>query len=253
VTFRKPGEEWKERRDPYEVGKKQLVPLLKQRGVHQLDLLVISHQDQDHIGGLQAVVEQIPVRTVVMNGTWKGNAGSRKLFETAMRRGAEIVTLEEGKTVALDRYTELTALTASGPEMPVRLAEEQNNESVVLLLNMRNIRFLFTGDMEARQEKLLLEALNRTRGDTPSSSPVSVDVLKIAHHGSKTSTTEEWLAFWQPRMSVISVGLKNSYGHPNPGVLERLERSGTTIYRTDRDGEVVFTVTGQGVRVDKKL
>jgi len=252
VTFRKPGEEWKERRDPYEVGKKQLVPLLKQRGVHQLDLLVISHQDQDHIGGLQAVVEQIPVRTVVMNGTWKGNAGSRKLFETAMRRGAEIVTLEEGKTVALDRYTELTALTASGPETPVRLAEEQNNESVVLLLNMRNIRFLFTGDMEARQEKLLLEALNRTRGDPPSS-PVPVDVLKIAHHGSKTSTTDEWLAFWQPRMSVISVGLKNSYGHPNPGVLERLERSGTMIYRTDRDGEVVFTVNGQGVRVDKKL
>ncbi|PYI51876.1 DNA internalization-related competence protein ComEC/Rec2 [Paenibacillus flagellatus] len=251
VTFRKPGDEWKERRDPYEVGGKLLVPLLKQRGVHRLDLVVATHQDQDHIGGLQAVVEQIPVRAVAMNGTWKGNDSSRKLFETAMRRGADIVTLPEGGRIPVDRHTELTVLDAGGPgpDEPLRIEEEQNGESVVLLMRMRETTFLFTGDMDAKREGELLAALKRN-GAAP---PPSVDVLKVAHHGSKTSTTDEWLAYWRPRLSVVSVGLNNAYGHPNPGVLERLARSGGETYRTDRDGEIVFTVTEDGVKVETKL
>ncbi|TNJ68069.1 DNA internalization-related competence protein ComEC/Rec2 [Paenibacillus hemerocallicola] len=256
LMFRKPGEEWKERKDPYEVGKKLLVPLLKQRGVHRIDLLVVSHQDQDHMGGLQAVVEQIPVRKVLMNGTWKGNESSRNLFETAMTKGADVITAPEGGRLALDRFTELFALNVGG-ERSLRLAKEQNSESVVLLMRMYDSRFLFTGDMRADNEESLLAHLQGAgkaglgAGDVGVKPPV--DVLKVAHHGSKTSTTDEWLTYWKPKASVISVGLKNVYGHPNPGVLERLERSGTDIRRTDRDGEIVFTVTDKGLNIDKKL
>ncbi|GAA3407552.1 DNA internalization-related competence protein ComEC/Rec2 [Paenibacillus hodogayensis] len=267
LSFRKPGEEWKERKDPYEVGRKLLVPLLKQRGVHRIDVLVFSHQDQDHIGGLQAVVEQIPVRTIVMNGTWKGSASTRKLFETAMSKGARLATVPQGASWPLDRHTTLTMLSA-GADRPLRVAEDQNGESVVLLMQMYNTRFLFTGDMVADNETGLLSGWrNSTASATaslsgsPASAPgtsgggpaVLLDVMKIAHHGSKTSTTAEWLAFWKPQTAVISAGRNNSYGHPNPGVLERLEQIGSDIRRTDKEGEVVFEVTGKGMSVRTKL
>lgn len=253
VSFRKPGEEWKERKDPYEVGKKLLVPLLKQRGVHSIDWLVVSHQDQDHMGGLQAVIEQIPVRNVLMNGTWKGNEASRELFETAMNKGAAIVTAPEGGRLPIDRFTELTALSTGGKQ-PIRMAEEQNGESLVLLMRMRGTRFLFTGDMRAEEERNVLSYLNGERksaGDDEKFPPI--DVLKIAHHGSKTSTTSEWLTYWKPKVSVISVGHKNVYGHPNAGVVERLEQSGIEIRRTDLDGEIAFTVSEEGLTARKKL
>lgn len=265
VSFRKAGEEWKERRDPFEVGKKLLVPLLMQRGVHRIDWLVVTHQDQDHIGGLQAVVEQIPVGTVVMNGTWKGNEASRKLFETAMRRGADIVTMPR-RSVPIDAETEWTVWTPGADGDRVRLAEEQNNESVMLLVRMRGTRFLFTGDMEAGQEENILASLTRDHPVAVSSlpdessasgrSPASltpIDVLKVAHHGSKTSTTDAWLNYWKPRAVVISVGVKNVYGHPNPGVLKRLEDHRVEVYRTDRDGEIDFIVGEKGVKVKHKL
>jgi competence protein ComEC len=252
LSFRKPGEEWKERRDPYEVGKKLLVPLLKQRGVHRIDWLVVSHQDQDHMGGLLAVVEQIPVRNVLMNGTWKGNETSRKLFESAMNKGAAIVTAPESGRLPVDRFTELTVLSAGGKQ-PLRVAEEQNGESLVLLMRMQDSRFLFTGDMRAEDEHSVLAYLSGGRKVAGDETFPPIDVLKIAHHGSKTSTTGEWLSYWKPKVSVISVGHKNVYGHPNPGVVERLEQSGTEIRRTDLDGEIVFTVTDEGLRIGNKL
>lgn len=258
VSFRKPGEEWKERKDPYEVGRKLLVPLLKQRGVHRIDLLVLSHQDQDHMGGLQAVIEHIPVRRLLLNGTWKGNESSRKLLETAMKQGIELVTVPEGGRIALDRYTELDALV-SGGEGTLRLAEEQNGESLVLLMRMYGSRFLFTGDMRADNEETLLARLRETETDSPDGSVedgltayAPVDVLKVAHHGSKTSTTEGWLAYWKPTVSVISAGVNNVYGHPNPGVLERLEQSGTVIRRTDQEGEIAIGVTKDGLHIETK-
>lgn len=274
ISFRKPDEAWKERRDPYEVGKKLLVPLLKQRGVQEIELLVVSHQDQDHIGGLQAVVEQIPVKKLLMNGTWKGNALTRKLFETAIAAGTKIVTAENGNAVRLDRHTELRALAAGG-DRPLRLAESQNEESVVLWLRLYETTFLLTGDMTAANEDDLLAALPtqtmaKAGGQSDAvlaktaafaSGPIAaalakrhpVDVLKVAHHGSKTSTTEEWLAYWRPRVSVISAGVNNVYGHPNAGVLERLGRLGGDIRRTDLDGEVVFQVTEKGMCIRKML
>ncbi|MDF2720457.1 MAG: competence protein ComEC [Paenibacillus sp.] len=255
LSFLKPGEEWKERRDPYEVGKKLLVPLLKQRGVHRIDLLVASHQDVDHIGGLQAVMEQIPVRTLLMNGTWNEDKSSRKLFETAMRKGTHIVTAdtaEEGSTIRLDPFTLLTVLNAKAAAEPIQLAKEQNEQSIVLLMQMRETKMLFTGDMTMANETELLEVGAGDSAQSPSVAAVAapIDVMKVAHHGSKTSTSEAWLAYWKPKTAVISVGLTNSYGHPNPGVLERLTAAGSEVRRTDWDGEIRMIVTKRGVGIE---
>jgi competence protein ComEC len=252
LSFRKPGEEWKERRDPYEVGKKLLVPLLKQRGVHRIDLMVVTHQDQDHIGGLQAVIEQIPVNAIVMNRTWKGNESSRQLFEKAAQKKIPIQTIPPGSRIPIDRHTEMTALGPAFPDEKAVIAEDQNPLSVVMHMRMYASSFLFTGDMRAQEEKAFLQGRSGL-AESLRTALAPVDVMKVAHHGSKTSTGEDWLAFWKPAVSVISVGKNNVYGHPNPGVLERLEQSGTDIYRTDRNGEIAFTVTKNGMRITNKL
>jgi competence protein ComEC len=251
LLFRKAGDEWKQRKNPYEVGTKLLAPLLKKRGIHQLDYVIATHEDADHIGGLQAVVEQIPVRRFYFNGTLKPTAGAKKLFKTAIAHHIPLFTGTSVNTISIDTQTKLSFLYPFSQPMDENPAElmiegTQNKHSLVFLLEMKQSRFLFTGDMEKTSEKTLLEKL---KDEVP---PI-VDVLKIAHHGSKTSTTEQWLDYWRPKEAVISVGAHNSYGHPTEEVLTRLSRHEIIIFRTDRQGEVEMTITDYGIRTRTKL
>ncbi|WP_276356314.1 ComEC/Rec2 family competence protein [Cohnella caldifontis] len=257
VRFRKPGEEWKERRDPYEVGRKLLVPLLKQRGVRGLDALMLTHLDADHIGGAQAVLDNIPVRAIVWNGTWKDSPGAEKLLQTAVDRGIPVYAAQAGMKWDIDAsasmeilFPETHAESVAPPGDPALLPEldQQNESSVVTQLSLYGRRFLLTGDVEAAGERAVLNRIARA-GETasaPQSLHGPVDVMKAAHHGSKTSTTEDWLAWWKPAETVISVGRNNLYGHPSPPVVDRIEASGSALYRTDRDGEIQYRVRPDG-------
>ncbi|MFK7695114.1 DNA internalization-related competence protein ComEC/Rec2 [Paenibacillus sp. HJGM_3] len=258
LSFRKPGEEWKERSDPYEVGAKLLVPLLKKRGIHELDYVVVSHQDADHIGGLLAVLEQMPVKRLLFNDTWKGNESSRQLFETALEHGVELLGAGAGDQLGLDGATGLTVLAPpDAGAAGLSLVQEQNGASLVLLMEMFDTRFLFTGDIGAEQEmELMVLRESNASAHAASAAPAVVppiDVLKIAHHGSKTSTSSDWLSYWRPIDAVISVGATNSYGHPNPQVLKRIQASGARLHRTDREGELVYRVSRRGVEFTSKL
>ncbi|WP_181592970.1 DNA internalization-related competence protein ComEC/Rec2 [Paenibacillus sp. YN15] len=249
ISFRKAGEEWKERQDPFEVGRKTVVPLLKKRGVHKLDTLIISHQDTDHIGGLQAVLEEIPVGRILFNGTLKSSPGAVKLFQTAVSLGIPLIPVQQGDEFTTGKsavWKVLAPLPEEGGTQ-VRLLEEQNDESVVMLLTMKGRRFLFTGDIGENQERRLLDELS----DAGNASPL--DVMKIAHHGSRYSSSGDWLWYWSPRLAVISAGKNNVYGHPSPYALERLTESGAGVYRTDRQGEVEFSVRDEGLFVRTKL
>jgi competence protein ComEC len=248
TSFRKAGEEWKERQEPFEVGRKTVVPLLKKRGVHKLDTLIISHEDTDHIGGLQAVLEEMTVGRILFNGTLKSSPGVMKLFETAVSLGIPLIPVEQGdKFTTGDSavWTVLAPLHEEGDKQ-VRLLEEQNDASVVLLLDMNGSRFLFTGDIGEKQEKLLLAQL-------PAEGGAPLDVMKVAHHGSRYSSSGDWLWYWSPRLAVISAGKNNVYGHPSPLALERLEEAGAAVYRTDRQGEIEFSVRRNGLLVRTKL
>ncbi|MBM7565600.1 ComEC/Rec2 family competence protein [Paenibacillus sacheonensis] len=167
----------------------------------------------------------------------------------------------------------------------VPVAEEQNGESVALLVTVYGRQFLFTGDADAAEEQSLLEQLHAgtetgeqarelqqaeeggsvTASGQPSGSELSlateqsrvtprpllllnhpVDVMKISHHGSKSSTTDAWLSYWQPAQAVISVGRNNIYGHPHPTVMERLRQAEIPAARTDMNGEVQFRITPNG-------
>ncbi|MCM3785773.1 ComEC/Rec2 family competence protein [Neobacillus mesonae] len=273
-------ESWKLRRDPYEVGESLLVPLLKKRGIQKLDAVILSHGDQDHAGGLQAVLENIPVSAFMFNGTMTDKPFFQELLQTALDLEISLYEVHDGMEYAPDKDTLLTFIApkADGEvqpheetKMPLPVSGEQNHDSVVFQLDMEEFSFLFTGDIDAAAELDILERLRRqsvqleanavrteqnndkasiarktTKGD-------SVDVLKVAHHGSKTSTTEEWLSYWQPHLSVISAGVNNTYGHPHPTVTERLDQFGSGILRTDTMGEIQIRVKDGRMAMRTKL
>lgn len=262
VSFRKAGDEWRERSDPYEVGRKLLVPLLLQRGVRELDALVLTHLDADHIGGARAVLDNVPVRALIFNGTLKNSPDVLALFELAERRGVPCYAASAPMTWRVDGSLSLQVLypqTAADPpeSSTIPLSGEQNEHSVVLLASLYGRTFLLPGDLESAGERDIVEALSSNSQAVrvaSSRTPLAavepprqpVDVLKAGHHGSKTSTTDEWLAYWQPADTVISVGRNNTYGHPHPAVVERLEASGTRVLRTDSDGEVQYRIRPDG-------
>lgn len=251
VSFGK-REEWRIRRSPFEVGAKTLLPLLKRRGIHRLDAVILTHGDQDHAGGLQAVLEGMPVSTLLFNGTLAGREPYRKLMDTALAAGIQLYPVQQGLVLAPADDTELTFLWPE-PQKPVDPilpeVEDQNHESVVFRLEMNSHSFLFTGDMDKAAEESILEG-GREAGI---SAGQPIDVLKIAHHGSKTATTAAWLNFWNPSAAVISAGVGNLYGHPNAEVLDRLASGGTSVYRTDLQGEIQMMVRREGIMVRHKL
>lgn len=251
VSFGKK-EEWRTRRSPFEVGAKVLVPLLKKRGIHRLDAVILTHADQDHAGGLQAVLENIPVSSLLFNGSLAEQENYKKLMMTAMSTGVRLYAVHQGMELAPDKDTRLFFLWPEPPEggqSEWTETENQNHASVVFRLEMSQRNFLFTGDMDLAAEEAIVaqgNALGLTNGS-------EIDVLKAAHHGSKTSTGDAWLQFWRPQATVISAGVNNRYGHPAPVVMERLEDSGTAVYRTDRQGEIQVSVPEEGVRVRHRL
>lgn len=248
LRFGKPEEQWRLGDDPYEVGKDLLVPLLKKRGIRAIDYVIATHGDADHIGGLAAVIEQIPVKRLLFNGTLRKNEPSLRLFQTALHRNIPIHAIGEGDEIRIGKQTAMTVLHPEPGRLTVQ--EEQNARSVVFVMRMRSSTFLFTGDMDAAAERDVLariasRPLHPAEDGGVGGGGAAIDVLKIAHHGSKTSTTAAWLHYWQPRLSVISVGERNVYRHPSPQVLRRLTDRGIAVLRTDLHGEIQFSV-GQG-------
>jgi len=218
------------------------VPLLKKRGVRSLDLVAATHLELDHIGGLASVVEDIPVSALLFNATWKESEPAERLFRAALGRGVPVYAAESGTVWRIDPYTSLALLDAGfdGKTVDGLPAENrgQNRHSLVLLLTMRDVRFLLTGDIGAQEEAELLSSPH-VLGALAAG---GVDVLKIAHHGSRGSTSAAWLDAWRPADAVISVGRRNPYGHPHPDVLSRLAERGIRIWRTDLHGEIAVFV-----------
>ncbi|MGO4544425.1 DNA internalization-related competence protein ComEC/Rec2 [Paenibacillus sp. 2TAB23] len=253
LSFAKPGEEWRKRGDPFEVGRKVLVPLLMKRGVQEIDLLVISHLDSDHIRGLKAVLETIPVRRIWWNGTVKEADDAKELLGLAVSLQIPLYRANAGNRQQLDFATELNVLwplAIEDPQQRVLNQKEQNESSVVLAVKLYQSTFLFSGDINAVTERSIIRYDKSNRMDGSEHSPISI--MKVAHHGSRFSTSEEWMAYWRPIGAVASVGATNTYGHPNPEVLAKLAKWRTQIWRTDKDGEVRFRIGTTGMSSYKK-
>ncbi|MBN2908579.1 DNA internalization-related competence protein ComEC/Rec2 [Polycladomyces sp. WAk] len=236
-----PQKSWQRRQYSYDVGENTVVPYLRFRGIRQIDYLIMTHGDTDHIGGLQTVAEQFPVRFVLRNPHPPRTETERKLVRTLIEQGARTVTPSPGTAWTLEPGVAWQFLHPD----PAHLAtdERTNNDSIVFLLQIQRFRLLMTGDIEQEAEA---DLMGKWRFPP-------VDVLKVAHHGSRTSTGESWLAQVRPGFAVISVGRHNRFGHPAPEVIRRLQSHRIRVYRTDRHGAVTIRIRPAGWTVETMM
>ena len=221
----------------FDVGERVVAPFLWNRGFQRLDVVAATHADSDHSGGLAAVLRRFAVGEVWENGRW--GIGHEDIVSALARAHAprRIVTAGARMWLADALVTVLNPAPDPGEE-PLT---GENDRSLVLRLDWRGITLLLTGDLTAGGEERLIEAR----------APLAATVLKVAHHGSRTSTAEAFVGASEPRFAVISVGARNPFRHPAPEVLARLSDAGARVYRTDRDGAVLVETDGASLWVTR--
>ncbi len=222
-----------------------VLAFLRSRGVDDIDVMIASHADSDHIGGLIDVLEadDIPVEQVLYNG-YPGSTLTWTNFVTAVT--AEGLTLEATNYSDVHFWGDITAYILN--PLPGLTNPEQNDASVVVLIDHANIEIMLTGDIGDGVELQVA-----SRGVPYWSGPTCcAEILKVGHHGSKYATSASFLATVQPDDAVISVGV-NSYGHPAPETLDRLAAAGVTVWRTDELGTILSISDGIGYTISNLL
>lgn len=216
-----------------------LLPFLQYQGVSSLDFVVVTHPDEDHISGIKELLQkhEVYVGTLLLpdiQEEWQDEA-YQELITLAREQGVEVDMISRGDRLQQGQL----ALTCLYPYKGIH-PQDRNSYSVVLDIRYGNSSMLFTGDIEEEGETYLVrEGLQNAAG---------YDVLKVAHHGSRNSTTESFLERVNPRIAVISCGEGNFYGHPHQETLERLEQVGSRIYVTAESGAVCVRMDEKGKR-----
>lgn len=222
--------------DVSKVGNYRLVPFLKAKGIRKIDAVFLSHGDADHINGIAELLEekQISIDCVCLPAGAEQEEFA-EIKDLARARNISVRTIQAGDFWE-NNGTKFWCLN------PADVTESGNAASVVLYMEYQNFSMLLTGDLEGEGEKSVA-ALLRSNAIT------GISVLKVAHHGSKNSTKEEFLRQCSPAVAVISCGERNTYGHPHKETLERLNDMGTAVYRTDCSGAIQITVVGNRMKV----
>ncbi|WP_161568271.1 DNA internalization-related competence protein ComEC/Rec2 [Anaerobacillus alkaliphilus] len=215
--------EFMKREREFDVGRDVVVPYLKAKGVRKIDKLILSHGHYDHIGGAEALIDVISVETILYGiGSVEG-IYEKQLLEKFREIGTKIIFVKQGDYWRTGN-SEFFILSPFGKEQSL------NNRSIVLYTEFGGLKWLFPGDLEVEGERRLLENYPQ----------LDVDVLKVGHHGSFTSTTEDLLEQVNPKIALISLGKNNLYGHPHKDVIERLNERNIKVFRTDQNGAIRY-------------
>lgn len=206
----------------------QIQNYLKKQKIEELDYLVLTHPDSDHIGGAPVIIGKFEIDTVFVSNFEKDNKTYRKLIQALDDQKLDYTTPEAGSQYRLGTAT-ITILA------PCREYDNPNDASVALMIQNGNHKFLFTGDAEEEAEQDMIE----------SGMTLSADVYQVGHHGSKTSTSEAFLEAVNPTYAVISCAEGNEYGHPHARTLNALRAEGVKVYRTDEAGTVIASSDGK--------
>lgn len=210
--------------------------LSKQRSFFDknIDVIVSTHPDLDHVAGLVDVLKRYQVGTIIMT-TNEGESGAAEAFALAApRETAQVVLADAGQIVTLGAHVTVQIFSPTGDESKL----ESNTASVVARIVYGNTSFMLTGDAPMEIEDYLV----RTYG-----TQLDSDVLKLGHHGSKTSTSEVWLDTVTPQYAVVSAGIDNRYGHPHQDVMQRVFKRSIKTAHTGTDGTVIFQSDGEVV------
>lgn len=204
---------------------------LQKQGISRLDYVIATHPDSDHIGSMDVILYKFPCDTVIMTDVKRDTRTYRDVIKVIEDKQYKVTRPQVGDVYKLGD-AEFTIIA------PVDEYSEVNNTSIGIRLSYGNNSFVFTGDAEAKAENDIL-AVNQM---------LDCDVYKVAHHGSKDSTSKEFLNAMSPAYAVISCGADNSYGHPHSRVLKELSYRGIEVYRTDEDGTVIAVSDGSSIQ-----
>lgn len=230
------------------VWKYRIESALKYYGIDQLDAVLISHGDQDHISGVEELLNDyeigwkrrnvggITVKHLLVPELGYPEEKLQKLTDKARQLKIAVGQIPKGGRLAAGEL-ELTCLAPNAKNT----TGDSNQDSMVLLLTFGEFEALLTGDMEKEGESLFLQSWKEEH-DLEDRKQKGIDLLKVSHHGSKNGTSQEFLQEFQPSVAVISCGKENRYGHPSKEVLQRLEACGTRIVRTDQEGAFIIEI-----------
>jgi len=209
-----------------------VVRYIRRQGVDTIDYLIGTHPHADHIGGMDDVIENLNIENIYMPRVTADTMTFEEVLLAIKDKGLKITEVKAG-TLVTDETVRAEFVAPCGSYY-----EELNDYSAVLKLTYGNKTFLFTGDAEELSEREILRKYD-----------VDADVLKVGHHGSNTSSCYEFLKAVSPEIAVISVGENNDYKHPSKKILNRIEKTGATVYRTDLNGNIILICDGENIDV----
>lgn len=210
----------------YSISKNTIIPYLKKRGIKKLDYVVATHGDTDHMGESINLVQNFNVKKIIMNNNDYNNL--------------ELNLIKNLKKLNIPYYKGIKEINISDYKLKFLNKEnydDENDSSNVIYTEINGYKLLFMGDAGIKVEENIIKQYNLE----------NIDILKVGHHGSKTSSSKKFIDYIKPKYSVISVGKNNMYGHPNTSVLNNLEHS--KIYRTDEDGSIMFKIKNNNLMI----
>jgi len=220
-------------------GEEVVLPVLKHFSINKLDWVVMSHPHSDHIGGIISILKEVKIDTMWDSFISYSSWTYKNIIETAVKKEIEIIRPHQGQILKL---SENVLVEFFAPDSAFAVSEHNvNNASIVFKLSYGKTSILFTGDLEHEGDQFLL----------PYEHMLKTDVLKVAHHGSITSTTKALLDYIQPYLAVVSVGWKNKFKHPSAIVMDRLKERHIQIHRTDYEGALWLKSDGENFREEK--
>ena len=225
-----------------DAAKYRIVPFLKYKGISRIDYVFVTHADYDHISGIVEMLKNsnvngIKIKNLILPDIRLKDENYQSLIETALRNNIKVLYIMSGKVLQFGDvkfkciYPNITDS-----------AEDRNDYSTVLSVKYNKFSMLLTGDISEKVENKIKDKVES-----------HYTILKVAHHGSKYSTTEKFLSWINPDYSVISVGENNLYGHPHKELLKRLEKSGSSVLRTDKSGGITIKSEGESMVIEKSI
>lgn len=221
-------EEWAVHNSQFDPGKDTILPFLKSKGIKVIDKLILTHADQDHVGGARAIIEELKIGEILIPFEQREEFRETEVIKVAIDQKIPVKEVQAGMgwTAGDAKFTILS---------PVEKVEEKNESSIVIKARINQVDWLFVGDLgELGEDKLLQNKMN-----------LRADILKVGHHGSRNSSQVDFIREVDPKIAVISSGRGNRFGHPHEEVIHLLDKENIIIYRTDLQGSIQYTYTNK--------